>query len=100
MFILLRRPTPISSLTATLLPVTTLFRSPPTPAPAAGTVPTAPPSFDVVRISRNCTAVFAGRAMPGSVVVIKTGTREIGRVTADVRGEWVLVPDQIGRAHV
>src|SRR3546814_2992790 len=50
---------------------------PPTPAPAAGTVPTAPPSFDVVRISRNCTAVFAGRAMPGSVVVIKTGTREI-----------------------
>ncbi|MFC3673920.1 Ig-like domain-containing protein [Ferrovibrio xuzhouensis] len=66
---------------------------PPTPAPAAGTVPTAPPSFDVVRISRNCTAVFAGRAMPGSVVVIKTGTREIGRVTADVRGEWVLVPD-------
>src|SRR3546814_6680176 len=49
---------------------------PPTPAPAAGTVPTAPPSFDVVRISRNCTAVFAGRAMPGSVVVIKTRSEE------------------------
>jgi len=66
---------------------------PPAAAPAADTVPKAPPSFDVVRISRNCTAVFAGRAMPGSVVVVKTGAREIGRVTADVRGEWVLVPD-------
>lgn len=51
------------------------------------------PSFDVVRISRNCTAVFAGRATPGAVVVVKSGTREVGRVTADNRGEWVLVPD-------
>lgn len=70
---------------------------PPVPAPAAAPAPESvekvPPSFDVVRISRNCTAVFAGRAMPGSVVVVKTGTREIGRVTADARGEWVLVPD-------
>ncbi len=66
---------------------------PPPAAPAPGTVAKVAPSFDVVRISRNCTAVFAGRAMAGSVVVVKTGTREIGRVTADVRGEWVLVPD-------
>lgn len=51
------------------------------------------PSFDVVRISRNCTAVFAGRATPGAVVVVKNGTREVGRVTADTRGDWVLVPD-------
>ncbi|WP_298724539.1 LysM peptidoglycan-binding domain-containing protein [uncultured Ferrovibrio sp.] len=71
--------------------------APPVPAPVAPPPPESvvkvPPSFDVVRISRNCTAVFAGRATPGSVVVIKTGTREIGRVTADNRGEWVLVPD-------
>src|SRR3546814_6542261 len=43
---------------------------PPTPAPAAGTVPTAPPSFDVVRLSRNCTAVFAGRALPDRQSVV------------------------------
>lgn len=66
---------------------------PPAPAPDPGSVARTAPSFDVVRISRNCTAVFAGRAMAGSVVVVKTGTREIGRVTADTRGEWVLVPD-------
>lgn len=66
---------------------------PPPAAPAPGTVAKVAPSFDVVRISRNCTAVFAGRAMAGSVVVVKTGAREIGRVTADNRGEWVLVPD-------
>lgn len=69
------------------------------PVPAAQ-VPPAPltterilPSFDVVRISRNCTAVFAGRAQPGAVVVVSSGAREVGRVTADARGEWVLVPD-------
>lgn len=66
---------------------------PPPPAPSPESVAKMPPSFDVVRISRNCTAVFAGRAMAGSVVVVKTGSREIGRVTADLRGEWVLVPD-------
>lgn len=72
---------------------------PPPPVPAAPVAPSpdsvakVPPSFDVVRISRNCTSVFAGRAMPGSVVVVKTGQRELGRVTADTRGEWVLVPD-------
>ncbi len=63
---------------------------PPAPPPEAAKVP---PSFDVVRISRNCAAVFAGRALPGAVVVVKSGARELGRVTADGRGEWVLVPD-------
>ena len=66
---------------------------PPPPPPPPKPAEIIPPSFDVVRISRNCTAVFAGRANAGAVVVIKTGSREIGRVTADSRGEWVLVPD-------
>ena len=72
---------------------------PPPPVPAAPVAPSPDsvarmaPSFDVVRISRNCTSVFAGRAMAGSVVVVKTGQRELGRVTADTRGDWVLVPD-------
>ncbi|WP_430398987.1 LysM peptidoglycan-binding domain-containing protein [Ferrovibrio sp.] len=65
----------------------------PAPAPPPPDARRVPPSFDVVRISRNCAAVFAGRALAGAVVVVKTGARELGRVTADTRGEWVLVPD-------
>jgi nucleoid-associated protein YgaU len=52
-----------------------------------------PPSFDVVRITRNCTAVVAGRATPGALVTVKADQKELGRITADSRGEWVLVPD-------
>ena len=58
----------------------------PKPAPV-------PPSFDVVRITRNCTAVVAGRAAPGAMVTVKADQKELGRITADSRGEWVLVPD-------
>ncbi len=80
-----------------MTPTANIPPPPPVPsapaAPAPDSVAKAPPSFDVVRISRNCTSVFAGRAMAGSVVVVKTGQRELGRVTADTRGEWVLVPD-------
>jgi nucleoid-associated protein YgaU len=80
------------------LPIPTL---PPGPAPAppgqaaAVAPPAAPvrPTFDVVRVSRNCTAVIAGRATPGALVVVGAGQQEIGRVTADPRGEWALVPD-------
>ncbi|WP_341703451.1 Ig-like domain-containing protein [Ferrovibrio sp.] len=79
-----------------MTPQANIAAPPPVPPPAPPvpeSVEKITPAFDVVRISRNCTAVFAGRATPGSVVVVKTGTREIGRVTADARGEWVLVPD-------
>ncbi|WP_119419469.1 LysM peptidoglycan-binding domain-containing protein [Desertibaculum subflavum] len=55
--------------------------------------PMVPPSFDIVRVSRSCTAVIAGRAAPGATVIVSTPTRELGRVKADPRGEWVLVPD-------
>ncbi|HUN52726.1 MAG TPA: hypothetical protein VMU42_16490, partial [Candidatus Sulfotelmatobacter sp.] len=61
-------------------------------AAAAKPAPVAP-SFDVVRITRNCTAVVAGRAAPGAMVTVKADQKELGRITADSRGEWVLVPD-------
>ena len=72
------------------------------PAPASATgpavAPTASPteallrpSFDVVRVSPTGEAVIAGRAAPNATVVILSGEREIGRVTADGRGEWVFV---------
>ena len=50
-----------------------------------------PPSFDVVRISQQCTAVIAGRAEPGARVTVWDGDRPLGQVEADRRGEWVLV---------
>jgi nucleoid-associated protein YgaU len=61
-----------------------------TPQPAA---PVAP-SFDIVKIGPSGTAVIAGRAEPGSKVTVRDGNKVIGAVTADRRGEWVLVPDQ------
>ncbi len=60
-----------------------------TPAQASGT-----PSFDIVRINPQGETVIAGRAMPKAEVIILDGGKEIGRVVADNRGEWVFVPDQ------
>jgi len=51
------------------------------------------PSFDVVRIDPKGSMVMAGRAQPGAVVIILDGDKEIGRVTADARGEWVFLPN-------
>ena len=50
------------------------------------------PSFDVVRIGPEGNTVMAGRARPGSTVVILDNGKPIGEVTADKRGEWVFVP--------
>ena len=56
-------------------------------------VPVAP-SFDVVKVSPAGTAVIAGRAEPGARVVVRDGEKPIGEVTADQRGEWVLLIEQ------
>lgn len=70
----------------------------PAPTPAA-TQTKAPseqsnkPSFDVVRINPQGETVIAGRGMPRAEIVILDGGKEIGRVIADNRGEWVFVPD-------
>ncbi|CAA7613018.1 LysM peptidoglycan-binding domain-containing protein [Magnetospirillum sp. SS-4] len=61
-------------------------------APAAAVPDAREPSFDVVRIDADGDSVIAGRAMPGAVVTIIDGDVELGRVTADARGEWVFVP--------
>jgi len=72
---------------------------PPSPPPAQVKPPDASapgpgrPSFDVVRINPQGDAVIAGRARPGSTVIILDGKTEIGRVKADKRGEWVFVPE-------
>jgi nucleoid-associated protein YgaU len=53
-----------------------------------------PPSFDVVKVGPTGTAVIAGRAEPGAKVIVRDGDKAIGEVTADRRGEWVLIPEQ------
>src|SRR5579883_912782 len=54
----------------------------------------AAPSFDVVRVNPQGSAVIAGRAAPGSEVTVLDGDRVVGRATADANGEWVVVPSE------
>jgi LysM repeat protein len=66
------------------------------PAPvAAAPASTAPivPSFDIVKVDPSGHAVIAGRAAPGAKVTVLDGDKSLGQVTANARGEWVLVPN-------
>jgi nucleoid-associated protein YgaU len=54
----------------------------------------AKPSFDIVRIGRDGTAVMAGRAEPGAEVEIRVGERVLDRVVATRRGSWVSTPPE------
>lgn len=65
----------------------------PVAAPAAPGAELLPPSFDIVRVSPDGRAVIAGKAAPGAQVTVSAGEKRIGTVTADDRGDWVLVPD-------
>ena len=60
--------------------------------PAAAAEPNRTPSFDIVKIDPDGQAVIAGRAAPGDRVRVLDGDKPVGEVTADGRGEWVLVP--------
>jgi nucleoid-associated protein YgaU len=80
------RPAPATSQAA----VPTLAAPPPIPVapPAAPRLP----SFDVVTVTPQGQAVIAGRAAPGDKVRVLEDGKLLGEVTADQRGEWVLVP--------
>ncbi len=62
-----------------------------TAEPATGS---ATPSFDLVRIEPNGEAVIAGRAAPGSELILLDNGKPIGTVTADWAGEWAFIPDE------
>jgi hypothetical protein len=66
--------------------------------PATAAAPQTPasdrPAFDIVRINPKGDAVIAGRAQPGAEIEVRDGDKIVGKVTADARGEWVLVPEQ------
>lgn len=102
------QPAPAQQAQATQVPATQV---PATQAPAPASqahastasngpaaAPAAPepirPSFDVVRINPKGDAVIAGRAEPDSQVTVMDGGRVVGTVTADRRGEWVLLPSE------
>ena len=51
-----------------------------------------PPSFDTVRITPDGRAVIAGRAPPGAEVSVKSEAIDLGSETANLSGEWTLVP--------
>lgn len=71
--------------------------SPPLPQQAEGGK--ALPMVDVVRIGAFGDAMIAGHAAAKAEVVVmdlghEPAPREIGRVVADPRGEWIFVPDK------
>jgi nucleoid-associated protein YgaU len=72
----------------------TTSATPAAPAAPEAAAKAAEPSFDVVRVEPSGAAVIAGRAPPGSRVVVKNGEQAMGEMKADQRGEWVLVPAQ------
>ncbi len=70
------------------IPISAESAAAPTPQPN----PAIAPTFDVVRVGPQGSAVFAGRAEPGATVTITNGDTPLGQAQVDQRGEWVLVP--------
>lgn len=52
------------------------------------------PTFDTVRVEKTGEALIAGRAAPGSEVVVKLDGQEIGKTVANDDGAFVLVPEK------
>ena len=52
------------------------------------------PSFDIVRLAKDGTAVIAGRAPAGSTVELLLGGQKFAEALASNRGEWVAVIDK------
>lgn len=67
-------------------------------APAAATPPdpaaAIAPSVDVVRIEPDGGTVIAGRAAPGSELIVLDRGTPLGTVKADAFGEWVFLPTE------
>jgi len=65
----------------------------PEPEPEPVVVPGTPmpPSFDVVRVEPDGTAVVAGRAAPGSRVLVEIDGETVGEAETDARGNFVAL---------
>ncbi|NOR63509.1 MAG: hypothetical protein GQ535_13570 [Rhodobacteraceae bacterium] len=60
---------------------------PPGEAPAPNQIS---PSFDLVRVAPDGSALIAGRAAPGAIVQVFSGTIPVAEATATARGEFVV----------
>ncbi len=74
--------------------VATLTEEAAEPVAEPGAAEPVAPTFDVVRIDQGGRAVIAGRAEPGAEVSVRVDREVVATVTADGRGEWVVLPDQ------
>jgi nucleoid-associated protein YgaU len=63
-------------------------------SPPAATRSPGVPDFDVVRVRPDGQTVIAGRADPGASVTVLDGDKPVATVTADAKGEWVVVPEK------
>ncbi len=61
------------------------------PSPGGPSTGAGQPSVDVVRIEPDGAAVIAGRAAPGTELILLDNGAPIGTVTADAYGEWVFI---------
>ena len=62
--------------------------------PTGDVAPAVKPSFDIVRVSPEGSAVMAGTAAPNQPVIVRESGNQIGRTTADPTGQWVLTPEK------
>ena len=64
--------------------------------PEAGEDETDPsiPTFDIVRVERDGSAIAAGRSLPGARIELKANGEIVAETTADERGEWVAVLEE------
>jgi hypothetical protein len=86
-------PLPIDTQVVREHPVQPLAPSRVTPPSQTETTETRP-SFDIVRIGPQGSAVVAGRATPNADVTLRDNGREIGHAQADPSGQWVVLPDR------
>ncbi|MDP1627682.1 LysM peptidoglycan-binding domain-containing protein [Parvibaculum sp.] len=52
------------------------------------------PTFDIVRVERDGSALAAGRSLPGARIQLKANGEVVAETTADERGEWVAVLEE------
>ncbi len=85
-------PPPAAQTPAVPAPSATSHAASGAPAGARPSPSALAPSFDIVRVGPQGSAVIAGRGDPGAAVSIRSDGAELGRVTADGHGAWVFGP--------
>ncbi len=80
-----------SATAKSVAPVIVEKKSPNKDVETAGIAAMIAPSFDVVRVDKNCGILVAGRAEPAAKVTVYANDSELGHAFASRRGEWVFL---------